>query len=79
MLISQSACNSVAVTPSDSTAVNCNALYIGGTGAVAIKHVDTGATITFTAVPTGMILPVKLVNGRVMAATAATSIVALSW
>lgn len=70
--------NSSAVTKSDTTSVNCTALYIGGTGQVDIKHVATGATVSFAAVPTGTILHLHLRDGRVMDSTTATNIVALS-
>lgn len=70
--------NSVAVTKSDTTPVDCVALYIGGTGNVVIKHTAESAAVTFTAVPVGTVLNVHLKNGRVMNATTATNIVALS-
>ena len=78
MIVSSSAINSVAVTPSDSTEVSCEALYIGGDGNVAIKHKADTATVTYTGLTAGMILPVKLVGGRIMAATTATLIIAMS-
>ena len=79
MLVNASARNSEAVTASDSTVINCDALYIGNGGDLAIKHVSSGATITYVGLPAGAILPLKLIDGRVMAATTATSIVAMSW
>ena len=75
------ATGAVAVTPSDSTVLACRALYVGGGGNVAVELGGTatsprsGTTITFTNVPSGTILPVSCY--RVMAATTATSIVAL--
>lgn len=78
MLISATAVNSVAVTASDSTEVSCEALYIGSSGNVAIKHQSTSATVTYIGVPAGSILPLRLRSGRVMAATTAGSIVAMS-
>jgi hypothetical protein len=77
MLISSSAIDSFAVTPSDSTDISCEALYVGGGGAIAIKHVSTGATITYSGIPAGTIIPVKLRNGRVMAASTASLIIAM--
>ena len=64
-----------AVTPSDSTTLTpTRALYVGGTGDVAVVMAD-GVTLTFTAVPVG-ILPVQVV--KVLATgTTATNIVAL--
>jgi hypothetical protein len=77
MLISACAVGSFAVTPSDSTVINCEAIYIGGDGNVAIKHRAENTTVTFVGVTAGTILPVKIVGGRIMAATTATNIVAL--
>lgn len=64
-----------AVTPSDSTAIEFGALYVGGSGNVVVKTDANGPAILFTAVPAGTVLPISGV--RVMAATTATSIVAL--
>ena len=79
MLVNASARNSEAVTPSDATVINCDALYVGVTGNIAIKHTATGATITYSNFPAGAYLSVKLINGRVMAATTASSIIAVNW
>lgn len=65
----------VAVTPSDSTLINCVALYVGGTGNVVIDTV-ANTNVTFTAVPAGTTLWIKAL--RVKAASTATNIVALS-
>ncbi len=70
-----------AVTPSDSTPINCRALYVAVTGTVVVTGGPIGAPIgpvTFTAVPAGAILPIELNEGRVNAATTATGIVALA-
>lgn len=70
------AANAAAVTPSDSTILSgVRALYIGGLGDVVVRFPGSTASITFTAVPAGTILPIQA--ERVMAATAATDIVAL--
>lgn len=74
-----SARTSTAITKSDSTEVTCFALYVGGTGDVAIKHTASGATVTYIGVPAGTILRVALTAGRVMAATTATNIVGMGW
>jgi hypothetical protein len=66
-----------AVTKSDSTVLDFNALYVGTTGSVVIKHAADGADTTFTSVPAGAILPVHGV--RVMAATGASNIVWLRY
>lgn len=69
-----------AVTPSDSTLVTCNALYIGTAGNVAIAPSAGGAATTFVGLPAGSYLLVDLREGRVMSTnTTATNIVALSW
>lgn len=76
---SGSAASARAVTPNDSTNLSygpARALYVGGAGDVTvIAEFDAGA-VTFTAVPAGFILPVRVT--RVMAAgTTANAIVAL--
>jgi hypothetical protein len=70
--------NAADITKSDSTSVNCNAIYVGGNGNLSIKMVSTGATVIFTGVTAGTVLNLHLRNGRVMAATTATLLVALS-
>lgn len=72
-----SATESAAVTASDSTVLDFNALYVGGDGDVAIKHSANGPVTTFVGIPAGSVLPVQGV--RVMAATTATSIVTMKW
>ena len=72
-----SATSSGAVTPSDSTELDFNALYVGGSGDVSIKHEASGATVVYSGIPAGMILPVA--GQRVMAATTATYIVWMKW
>lgn len=65
-----------AVTPSDSTVLSgVRALYIGVAGNLAVRAVGSSTTVTFTAVPAGMLLPIAV--DRVMAATTATNIVVL--
>jgi hypothetical protein len=64
-----------AVTKSDTTDLGpVRALYIGVTGDVTVSTGLTGSGVVFKAVPVG-VLPVSC--RRVMAATAATDIVAL--
>jgi hypothetical protein len=66
-----------AVTPSDSTLVNCRAIYIGGAGNIALSIDGTTAAVTITAPPVGTILPIALDSGRIMSTnTTATNIVA---
>jgi hypothetical protein len=69
--------NAAAVTPSDSTdlAYNSRALYVGGAGNLVVT-MSGGGDVTFTAVPAGSILPIRV--SRVKAtSTTATSIVNL--
>ncbi len=63
-----------AVVPSDSTPVQANRLWIGGTGNVVVTMLD-GQVLTFTAVPANTMLDISVT--RVRAATTATNIVAL--
>jgi hypothetical protein len=65
-----------AVTPSDATDLTgVRALWVGGTGNLSIKCVDDSAAVTIAIPNAGVLLP--LFVSRVMAATTATSIVAL--
>ena len=68
----------LAVTPSDSTDLTystCRAIYVGGDGNVSLVD-GNAATIVFTGVTAGSILPVQ--TARVNATgTTATSIIAL--
>ena len=68
-----------AVTTSDTTLVNCRAIYVGGAGNIALSPDNTTAAIVLTAVPVGSIIPVTLEQGRIMATnTTATLLVALA-
>ncbi|MCE2759737.1 MAG: hypothetical protein ACK5X3_21035 [Pseudomonadota bacterium] len=70
------ASGAAAVTASDTTELGpCRALYVGGAGNVVVQMPNRDTSITFSSVPAGTILPVMA--RRVMAATTATSIVAL--
>lgn len=63
------------VTKSDTTVLNARALYIGGTGDVAVIPLGQTAAVTFSAVPIGF-FPVSV--SKVMSTnTTATLIVAL--
>ena len=63
------------VTPSDSTILEITrGLYIGSTGDVVVTMAD-GDNVTFSAVPTGVVLPIQV--SKVKAATTATLILAL--
>lgn len=64
-----------AVTPSDSTDLTgARAVWVGGNGNLVLKGVDDSSAVTLV-VPSGVLIPVFV--ARVMAATTATSIVAL--
>lgn len=70
-----SARDAATVTKSDSTIVNCDAVYVGGTGDVAVLTAK-GTTITFPSVPAGALLPIKC--QKIMSTnTTATDMVAL--
>lgn len=69
------ASGAAAVTPSDSTELNCRALYVGTSGNVVVQMPNRDTAITFSGVLGGTILPVSA--RRVMAATTASNIVAL--
>ncbi len=67
------------VTPSDTTLINCRAIYIGGAGNIALSIDGSTTAVTITAPPVGTILPISLDRGRIMATnTTATLIVALA-
>jgi hypothetical protein len=74
--------SAIAVTPSDSTLVNCRAIYVGGAGNVTIVQGPIGAqetAVLFTAPPVGSIIPVEINQGLIKATgTTATALVALS-
>ena len=72
-----SATSSGAVTPSDSTVLDFNALFVGGAGNVSIDHTEGGTAVVYTGVVAGTILPVSGV--RVNAATTATNITWMKW
>ena len=71
-----SAHSAVAVTKSDTTVIQpTRALWVGGSGDISAVMAGNEATVTFVGVPAGTILPIQVT--KVMAATTATSIVAL--
>lgn len=64
-----------AVTPSDSTDLTgVRAIWVGAAGNLVLKGVDDSTAVTLV-VPAGVLIPVFV--ARVMAATTATSLVAL--
>lgn len=71
------AANAAAVTPNDSTDLTnvSRSLYVGGAGNVKVDMADVG-TVTFTGVPAGAILPIR-VSRVYSTGTTATSILVL--
>lgn len=68
-----------AVTPSDTTSINCRAIYVGGAGNVAVKTSAGATAVTFTAPPVGSIIPVGIDGGMIMSTnTTATLLIALA-
>ena len=67
-----------AVTKSDTTQIQADALYVGGTGDVAVIMKGGTTAITFSAVPVGAILPIRV--SKVMSTnTTATLILGLQY
>lgn len=66
--------NHVAITKADADFAAIDALYVGGTGSVIATDPD-GTVVTYTAVPAGTTLPVRMI--RVAAASGATLLVGL--
>jgi len=69
--------NAAAVTPNDSTdlAFTSRALYVGGAGNIVVTMAG-GGDVTFTAVPAGSILPIRVSRVK-STSTTATSIINL--
>ena len=66
----------VAVTPSDSTILDCEGFYVGGAGNVAIVPKRGGSAVTFTAVLVGHVY--RIACSKINSTnTTATAIVAL--
>ena len=75
--LSGPAAHGFAVTPSDSAllAETTRALYVGSAGNLVVV-MASGSTITFTAIPSGTVLPVRV--SKIMATgTSATDILGL--
>ena len=71
-------CGFKTITPSDTTLVNCRAIYVGGAGDLTISPDATTAGVVVKAPPVGTVLPIGLSGGRVMAATTASQLLALA-
>ena len=65
-LIAQGA---AAVTPSDSAFVSFVGLYVGGAGNIAVTGGD-GADVSFSSVPGGTILPLRIIRVKATGTTA---------
>lgn len=63
--------DAVAITPSDTTFVDLMGIYVGTTGNVAVLTAG-GSTTTFTAVPAGGIIPLRIVKVMSTNTTAST-------
>lgn len=70
--------NAAVVAPNDGTNLPSSAisLFVGGAGNLVVD-MENGATVTFTGVVAGTILPIRVVRVR-STLTTATNIVALS-
>ena len=66
-----------AITPHDTNPQICRALYIGGSGDVAVQAMEDNAPQIFKAVPAGRVLPVSVRLVRATGTTA-TNILGLS-
>lgn len=80
MKIFASGINFSAVTLSDTTEVNCKAIYVGTGGSVYLAPSVGATAVAFLNVPSGTILPVELKKGTINATnTSAANLVALNW
>ncbi len=72
-----SAVHAFAVTPHDTNALAypTTGIYVGGTGSLTVT-MKSGVEATFTAIPTGTLLPIEVSNVK-STGTTATNIVAL--
>lgn len=68
-----------AITPHDTNALAAvtNGIYVGGTGAITLRPVNSPADVVFTAIPVGSILPIRASHVRATGTTA-TNLVGLS-
>lgn len=76
--LSSPASNAAAVTPHDTNELAdfSRALWVGGAGNLVVVMVGDSASVTFTAVPAGTLLPFR-VKKVLATGTTATSIVAV--
>ena len=64
---------------SDTTAVNCKAIYVGTGGVLVLAQSTTATPVTFKGIAAGSFVPIELKLGRIMAATTAADLVILDW
>lgn len=79
-LLHSPAGNGEAATPGGADVVLANssrAIYVGGAGNVAVTMAKSGVNLTFTGVPAGTLLPIR-VTKVLLAGTTATGIIALN-
>jgi hypothetical protein len=62
----------VAVTPSDANdlAITSRAIYVGGAGDLTVVMCGDGSTVTFSAVPVGSVLPIRVTRVKATGTTA---------
>ena len=74
---SQPAGNALAVTPADSDMTEISrAVYVGSNGNLTVKMAGSENIVTFTSVPAGSLLPIRVIQIR-STATTSINIVAL--
>lgn len=76
-LHSNVATSGAAITPSDTTAVDFYALYVGGAGNVKVDLFD-GSTVTLNGALVGTIYPLR-VKKVYATGTTATNLIGLTW
>lgn len=80
MKIFASGINFKAVTLSDTTEVNCKAIYVGVGGNVYLAPSVGATAVAFLNVANGSILPIELKQGTINSTnTTATNLVAINW
>lgn len=74
--ITRPAANAAAVTKSDSTTyTGVRGVYVGGAGDLAVRFLNSTATVTFVGVAAGSVLPIQA--WKIMDATTATNVLVL--
>ncbi len=80
MKVFASGINYAAVTTSDTTLVNCKAIYVGTAGNLALAPSVGATAVLFKNLNAGTVLPVELKSGTINSTnTTAADLVALSW